>query len=146
MYVEMGCLAIALVSFTVIFISIIWQICRILFWRPYVVTKCFRKQGIRGPPYSVLSGSLHEIERLKNAARGSVLETSSNDIIQRVVPHYHRWSLDYGLFLSLYMSLSLTRIILNQFMDIFVEQTKLWYHLFSMWKLWYYLLDQHKFQ
>ncbi|KAJ9696820.1 hypothetical protein PVL29_008830 [Vitis rotundifolia] len=96
MYVEMGCLAIALVSFTVIFISIIWQICRILFWRPYVVTKCFRKQGIRGPPYSLLSGSLHEIERLKNAARGRVLETSSNDIIQRVVPHYHRWSLDYG--------------------------------------------------
>ena len=40
--------------------SKILQICRILLWRPYALTKHFKKQGIVGPPYSFLYGSLHE--------------------------------------------------------------------------------------
>ena len=40
--------------------SKILQICRILLWRPYALTKHFKKQRIVGPPYSFLYGSLHE--------------------------------------------------------------------------------------
>ena len=134
----MGCLGYALVSLSVISIPILWEICRVLFWRPYVLTKCFRKQGIRGPPYSLLYGSLYEIQKLKNAARERVLDTNSNDIILRVLPHYHNWSLEYGwfIFLSLFFyKFSLTSITLyicSRTFFFFLSKKKLYCHLLNL--------------
>ncbi|GKU90503.1 hypothetical protein SLEP1_g4492 [Rubroshorea leprosula] len=37
---------------------------------------------------------------MKKDAREIILDTDSNDIVQKVLPHYHRWSSGYGFFLS----------------------------------------------
>ncbi|KAI4353444.1 hypothetical protein L6164_002393 [Bauhinia variegata] len=86
----------ALVTFFAWIISKIWQILMTVLWRPYALTRYFRKQGITGPPYSLFSGSLPEIRRTKKEARGMVMDTYSNDIAPRVIPYYHTWSSLYG--------------------------------------------------
>ena len=89
--------AIGIVASIIFLISKILQICRILIWRPYALTKHFKKQGIVGPPCSILYGSLHEVKKLNMAARQTVLDANSHDITPRVLPHYHKWSSLYGV-------------------------------------------------
>ncbi|KAF2324984.1 hypothetical protein GH714_022082 [Hevea brasiliensis] len=72
------------------------EVFKIVVWRPYVLTKTFEKQGIRGPSYKLLHGSLEEIKELKKLATETVLDTNSNDITRRILPHYHKWSSQYG--------------------------------------------------
>ncbi|XP_065859913.1 cytochrome P450 709B2-like [Euphorbia lathyris] len=86
-------LAFLVALFLVLFI---WQLCRILVWKPYSVAKCFEKQGIKGVPYKFLYGSLGQMKKLRAESTGLVLDTNSNDIIQTVLPHYHKWSKLYG--------------------------------------------------
>ncbi|KAK4559557.1 hypothetical protein RGQ29_008682 [Quercus rubra] len=88
--------AIGIVASIIFLISKILQICRILIWRPYALTKHFKKQGIVGPPCSFLYGSLHEVKKMNMAARQTVLDANSHDITPRVLPHYHKWSSLYG--------------------------------------------------
>ncbi|CAJ2628946.1 unnamed protein product [Trifolium pratense] len=88
-------IAIVMVTFTIM-ISKIWTICLIVFWRPYALTRHFRKQGVMGPRYSLVSGSLHDIKTMIIDARKSVMDKHSNDITQRVLPHYQIWSSLYG--------------------------------------------------
>lgn len=76
--------------------SIVLQACKLIIWRPYAVTKSFRQQGIVGPRYSLLTGSLDEIKKLREVALETVVDTNSNDIIARVFPHYHKWFSEYG--------------------------------------------------
>ncbi|KAI4353442.1 hypothetical protein L6164_002391 [Bauhinia variegata] len=99
----------ALVTFFAWIISKIWQILLTVLWRPYALTRYFRKQGITGPPYSLFSGSLPEIRRTKKEARGMVMDTYSNDIAARVIPYYHTWSSLYGDFSTLLFLSLLTR-------------------------------------
>ena len=89
--------AIGIVASIIFLISKILQICRILIWRPYALTKHFKKQGIVGPPCSFLYGSLHEVKKMNMAARQTVLDANSHDITPRVLPHYHKWSSLYGV-------------------------------------------------
>lgn len=97
----MGYLGMVIVALVVLLVSKILQICRIVFWWPYAVTKTFQQQGIAGPPYSFLSGSLDELKKLRKAALQTVLDTKSHDITQRTGPQYERWSLEYGQFIFL---------------------------------------------
>jgi PHYB activation tagged suppressor 1 len=92
-------IAIAMVTFTIM-MSKIWTICLIVFWRPYALTRHFRKQGVMGPRYSLLSGSLHDIKTMMIDARKSVMDKHSHDITQRVLPHYQLWSSLYGHYFS----------------------------------------------
>ncbi|KAL5863169.1 hypothetical protein ACOSQ3_000683 [Xanthoceras sorbifolium] len=86
-----------LVALLAIFlISKILQLCRTVLWRPYAVTRSFRKQGIMGPRYRLVSGSLKEMRKLQKDALEMVLDTHSHDITDRIVPHYNRWSSQYG--------------------------------------------------
>ncbi|OMO82301.1 Cytochrome P450 [Corchorus olitorius] len=77
----------------VLLVSKIFQALRAAVWRPYALTRFFKKQGIAGPPYS---GSLVEIMRSRMAAARIVLDTNSHDIVPRVSPHFHKWSSQYG--------------------------------------------------
>ncbi|KAH7578168.1 hypothetical protein JRO89_XS01G0348200 [Xanthoceras sorbifolium] len=87
-----------LVALLAIFlISKILQLCRTVLWRPYAVTRSFRKQGIMGPRYSLVSGSLKEMRKLQKDALEMVLDTHSHDITDRIVPHYNRWGDVYVL-------------------------------------------------
>ncbi|XP_050236518.1 cytochrome P450 709B1-like [Mercurialis annua] len=94
----MGYLGTVLLSFVVIFvITKIWQLFRVLLWRPYVLTKMFENQGVKGPSYKLLYGSLTDIKKIKKVAREMVLDVNSNDDITcRVLPHYQKWLSEYG--------------------------------------------------
>ncbi|KAL5068942.1 hypothetical protein RYX36_019829 [Vicia faba] len=90
-------IAIAMLIFTIMTMTKIWRVCVILFWRPYALTKHFRKQGVTGPPtYSCVHGSLHDIKTMMKDARKMIMDKHSHDITQRVLPHYHIWSSLYG--------------------------------------------------
>ncbi|KAL0323109.1 UNVERIFIED_CONTAM: cytochrome [Sesamum angustifolium] len=64
-------------------------------WLPRKIESHFKKQGIKGPPYRLIYGNSQEIgQLLKDAASKSI--QFSHDILQRVAPHYYKWSAMYG--------------------------------------------------
>ncbi|GLU16647.1 hypothetical protein SLE2022_330690 [Rubroshorea leprosula] len=104
----MDSLILAIIALVIPFlVSKLLQVLWVLFWRPYSLTKRFKKQGISGPPYRVLSGSLDEIKSMQKDAREMILDTDSNDIVQKVIPHYQKWSSEYGQLLSIFVFLHL---------------------------------------
>lgn len=86
-----------IVALTVVVVSKLIQMCRIVLWRPYAITKSLRDQGIKGPSCSFLFGSLGEMKKWRQVAMESVLDTNSHDITHRVVPHLTKWSSQYGM-------------------------------------------------
>ncbi|MCL7039704.1 hypothetical protein MKW94_014888 [Papaver nudicaule] len=92
----MDYLRLVLTVFSLVLVSALWKLFQFLIWRPYAVTRFFAKQGIRGPPYAVLSGSLPEIKKLKKEGRNMVLDLNSHDITPKVLPHYLKWTSEYG--------------------------------------------------
>ncbi|CAL9237228.1 unnamed protein product [Arabidopsis halleri] len=86
-------LAIALVLLVV---PKIYGACRILVWRPLMLSRKFKKQGISGPKYRILYGNLREIRKVKNAAKLKILDPNSNDIVPRVLAHLQQWMSQYG--------------------------------------------------
>ncbi|GJN07755.1 hypothetical protein PR202_ga25614 [Eleusine coracana subsp. coracana] len=75
-------------------IAVLWR----LSWRPRAVAWSFARQGIRGPPYAFLTGSLLEAKRLAAAGRIGVppLDAGSHDIMPLVLPVVHTWTAEYG--------------------------------------------------
>jgi hypothetical protein len=71
---------------------------RRLVWQPRAVARSFARQGIRGPPYSFLAGSLPEVKRLARASRRRVphLDVGCHDIMPILLPPFHRWVVEYG--------------------------------------------------
>jgi len=69
-----------------------------LAWRPRAVARAFTRQGVRGPPYTFLAGSLPEMKRLLVAGRVGVapLDATCHDIMPVLLPQFHRWVADYG--------------------------------------------------
>ncbi|GLT31755.1 hypothetical protein SLA2020_064660 [Shorea laevis] len=93
----MGSVTFAMIALTILFlVSKLLHVLWIVLWRPYSLTKRLKKQGVNGPPGRIISGSLDEINEMKMEAREMILDTDSNDIVQRILPHYHRWSSKYG--------------------------------------------------
>ncbi|CAH2066811.1 unnamed protein product [Thlaspi arvense] len=76
--------------------EIIYDAFMILVWRPFVLTRRFKKQGILGPKYRILYGNLSEMNRMKRESQLLILDRSSHDIFPRVFPHYHQWMSLYG--------------------------------------------------
>ena len=81
-------------------ILILWLISRSLWhlvWRPYAVAGWFERQGIRGPPYRFVLGSLWEMKQMLVAERTKApLDISSHDYTSRINPFFHKWAADYG--------------------------------------------------
>lgn len=69
-----------------------------LAWRPRAVARAFARQGVRGPPYAFLAGSLPEMKRLLMAGQVGVapLDATCHDIMPVLLPQFHRWAADYG--------------------------------------------------
>ncbi|KAJ4825576.1 hypothetical protein Tsubulata_006512, partial [Turnera subulata] len=95
-YLAMGYLTISMVTLLVVLAAKIWRFCWKIFWWTPVLTKHFQKQGVDGPNYKFIYGSQAEINKLKKAASGIVLDVNSNDIAKKVFPHYDKWSSEYG--------------------------------------------------
>ncbi|KAJ8898711.1 hypothetical protein K2173_004838 [Erythroxylum novogranatense] len=89
-------LGVVMVALVVVLVTLIWELLKVAVWRPYVVTKMFEKQGVRGPAYKFLYGSITEMKTLEQKVSRLVLDINSNDIIPKVLPHYHKWSSEYG--------------------------------------------------
>lgn len=83
-------------GFSMVIVSLIWRIWLVVLWRPYALTRYLGKQGVMGPSYSLVYGSLHEIKTLSVAAKNKAMDVNSHDITHRVLPHYHKWSSLYG--------------------------------------------------
>ncbi|XP_072980328.1 cytochrome P450 709B2-like [Typha angustifolia] len=92
----MGYLGLVLGTLVLILIPKLWRLLVQLTWRPYVTTKRFREQGIRGPAYKFLSGSLKEMNNIREASEGVVLDIHCHDISSRVFSHYTKWVSEYG--------------------------------------------------
>ncbi|XP_037438451.1 cytochrome P450 709B2-like [Triticum dicoccoides] len=84
--------ALATVLTLLVTIRAVWY----LIWRPYAVARWFARQGIRGPPYRFLVGSLPECHRMLVAGRAKALDTSSHDCITTVQPFFREWASQYG--------------------------------------------------
>ncbi|XBI26244.1 hypothetical protein VPH35_051007 [Triticum aestivum] len=67
-----------------------------LVWRPYTMTSWFRRQGIRGPPYRFLVGSLPELKRMLATGRAKGLDVVSHDCVATVILFFRKWESDYG--------------------------------------------------
>ncbi|KAI3737019.1 hypothetical protein L2E82_27012 [Cichorium intybus] len=67
-------------------------------WIPLQIQRHFRQQGITGPSYRPIFGNSAEIRRRMIAEAESSRPVSFNhdEVVQRVMPHYHNWSKVYG--------------------------------------------------
>jgi cytochrome P450 family 709 len=96
-----GFLGLILVSISVIVITRLLGVLVNLTWRPYVITKWYRKQRILGPEYNFMKGSLDEIKHLKSSAQEVPMDINSHDFTPRVLPYYLKWISLYGMHLSM---------------------------------------------
>jgi cytochrome P450 family 709 len=96
-----GFVGLVLVSISVIVITGLLEVLLNLTWRPYVITKWYRKQGIQGPEYKFMKGSADEIKHLRSSAQEVPMDINSHDFTPRTLPHYLKWISLYGMQLSM---------------------------------------------
>jgi hypothetical protein len=83
-----------------------------LWWRPRRLEAHFAAQGVRGPPYRFLLGSVRELAALMAEASSKPMSpATSHNALPRVLAFYHYWRKIYGAFCDL----SLSSIILRRF-------------------------------
>nr|CAB3495815.1 unnamed protein product [Digitaria exilis] len=69
-----------------------------LVWRPRAVARALARQGIQGPPYRFLAGSMLQAKRLAATSRRRTppLDVASHDIMPLLLPAFQGWVADYG--------------------------------------------------
>ncbi|KAK6131192.1 hypothetical protein DH2020_035063 [Rehmannia glutinosa] len=63
---------------------------------PFKIKKHFAKQGVRGPSYNLIYGNSEEIKNLIKTAVSKPIQDFCHDVLDRVLPHYYKWSGRYG--------------------------------------------------
>ncbi|KAJ3689474.1 hypothetical protein LUZ61_018638 [Rhynchospora tenuis] len=92
-----GYLGLVLGSISVMIIyQLLLKLFLILSWRPYVMAKKYREQGIVGPKYKFVFGCFQEILSLKRSAAGITMDINSHDFTPRIYPHFLTWMSVYG--------------------------------------------------
>ncbi|KAL6878367.1 hypothetical protein ACP4OV_012537 [Aristida adscensionis] len=85
-----------------------------LVWRPRAIASSLAGQGVRGPPYHFLAGSMPEAKRLVAGRRGvPPLHVASHDIIPLLLPQFHRWVTEYAHFPKDFMIPVLKKLLGN---------------------------------
>lgn len=88
------------VSAALLSLAATWLLIRALVrlvWRPRAMAARFRAQGVRGPPYRFLRGSLDEMRRMKAEGDKLALDVRDHDILPRILPHFAKWKDQYGM-------------------------------------------------
>ena len=86
-----------------------------LVWRPYAVALWFRRQGIQGPPYKLIVGSLPEARRLLISGRKHALDAGCHEYSSLVQPFFQKWASDYGERMFIHIGCSAELTIRNPF-------------------------------
>ncbi|XP_038903147.1 cytochrome P450 734A6-like [Benincasa hispida] len=79
----------------VLFLTIFFKFVYSNIWVPWRIQIHFGKQGITGPPDRPIIGNATDIRHLYIEANAKAIPLS-HDIVYRVLPYIHRWSLEYG--------------------------------------------------
>jgi hypothetical protein len=80
-----------------------------LWWRPRRLEAHFAAQGVRGPPYRFLLGSVREMVALMAEASSKPMSpATSHNALPRVLAFYHYWRKIYGACSSSFFHLSLS--------------------------------------
>ncbi|GMP66205.1 hypothetical protein CsSME_00026652 [Camellia sinensis var. sinensis] len=66
-----------------------WRVVNWVWLRPKQLEKWLREHGFKGNPYKVLYGDTKEMISLTRESRSKPMDTSSDDIIPRVLPSHH---------------------------------------------------------
>ncbi|KAL7216596.1 hypothetical protein ACSBR1_028527 [Camellia fascicularis] len=66
-----------------------WRVVNWVWLRPKQLEKWLREQGFKGNPYKVLYGDTKEMMSMRRESRSKPMDTSSDDIIPRVLPSHH---------------------------------------------------------
>jgi cytochrome P450 len=74
---------------------------------PWRIQKYFNRQGIQGPAYCPIFGNLKEIGQMIKEAESKSM-SFNHDIVNRIIPHYHKWSTLYGKTFLLWYGLDAT--------------------------------------
>lgn len=69
---------------------------KIYVWEPRRIRRFMEKQGVKGPPPSFMVGNLRAIANLQKEATANDMECLSHDIVDRLLPHYVKYSKSYG--------------------------------------------------
>jgi cytochrome P450 len=67
-----------------------------IWWTPVRLKMSFESQGISGPPYRLLYGNTVEVVEMMKEANSVPMELSTHNILPRVLPEIHRWTMAYG--------------------------------------------------
>lgn len=79
-----------------IFFLILLKFIHSMIWVPLRIQHHFKKQGVTGPGYRLITGNTPEIKRLRREAQENTPSTVDHDFLPRLIPFYHSWSLKYG--------------------------------------------------
>jgi PHYB activation tagged suppressor 1 len=83
-----------------------------LWWRPRRLEAHFARQGVRGPPYRFLFGSVREMVALMVEATAKPMSpATSHNALPRVLAFYHYWRKIYGMPPSLCFLLSHVSVV-----------------------------------
>ncbi|CAN6216419.1 unnamed protein product [Urochloa humidicola] len=81
----------------VVVVHVAARVADALWWRPRRMEAHFARQGVRGPPYRFLLGSVTEMVALMaDAAARPMSPPDSHDALPRVLAFYHYWRKIYG--------------------------------------------------
>ncbi|XP_058101138.1 cytochrome P450 CYP72A616-like isoform X2 [Magnolia sinica] len=73
----------------------VWKAFNYVWWRPKMLERTLKKQGIHGPPYKLLSGNVIDNSRALKEARSKPMDLS-HQILPRVVPFHFQTVKNYG--------------------------------------------------
>eukprot|EP01018_Ginkgo_biloba_P021383 Gb_19483 [translate_table: standard] len=88
-----SCIFIVLVFIFLGFVSVFF---RVYFWNPRRMRMFMEKQGVRGPAPGFMVGNLLAIANLREKEAVNDMEFLNHDIVDRLLPHYVKYSRLYG--------------------------------------------------
>ncbi|XP_066325193.1 cytochrome P450 734A2-like isoform X1 [Miscanthus floridulus] len=94
-WLSWGAAAVAVVAWLALHVAA--RVADALWWRPRRLEEHFAAQGVRGPPYRFLLGSVKEMVGLMAEASSKPMSPpSSHNALPRVLAFYHYWRKIYG--------------------------------------------------
>ena len=91
--------SLVLVLFFII-VRVIFVFLKAYVWEPLRIRRFMERQGVKGPPPSFMVGNLMAIANLCEKATVNDMESLSHDIVNRILPHYVKYSRIYGTLVS----------------------------------------------